>query len=65
MKIGDKVHARYTDAAGRSCHFDGTIVAAETAGWRVDIGGVAILFHETDLLTAEVKILGETNGKGT
>lgn len=46
-----KVRVKYIDAIGREMFFDGKIVRHETkySMWRVDIGGVAVVFAEEDI----------------
>ena len=48
-----KVRVRYVDALNRVIWFDGKIIRKEMNLWRVDLGGVAVVFAEEDIHEAE------------
>ena len=49
MKPGDKVKVRYTDAIGAKLTWSGVIKEQVGDGWRVDVGGVSIVFQPDDI----------------
>jgi hypothetical protein len=46
---GQKVRARHTDALGKTSWYDGKVVRQEGEFWRVDLGGIAVLFKPEDI----------------
>ena len=65
MKPGDKVRVRYHDAIGKTLLWDGVLkaeldilspgVALSTRMWRVDVGGVALVFNPADIEVIDEK----------
>ena len=51
MQVEDKVRVLYTDAIGNKIVWDGVIKEKVSDGmWRVQCGGVAIVFKEADIM---------------
>ena len=49
MSPGDKVKVRYTDAIGTKLIWKGVLKEQVDDKWRVDVGGVAIVFAADDI----------------
>ena len=49
MKVGDIVKVHYKDAIGKTLRWSGTIKEPVGEAWRVDVGGVAIVFQPADI----------------
>lgn len=49
MKVGDIVKVHYKDAIGKTLRWDGKIKEQVGDRWRVDVGGVAIVFRPDDI----------------
>lgn len=50
LSKGQKVKVRYTDASKNHLLWDGVLKEQVLEGWRVDVGGVAIVFSTADIL---------------
>ena len=49
LSRGQKVKVRYKDAVGMTLLWSGTIKEQVGDDWRVDVGGVAIVFNPADI----------------
>jgi hypothetical protein len=59
MKAGDKVRVHYKDAIGKTLLWSGTLKEPVGDGWRVDVGGVAIVFQ-----LADIEVVNEQEASG-
>jgi hypothetical protein len=55
MKPGDKVKVHYKDSVGTTLLWSGTIKEQVGDNWRVDVGGVAIVFNPADIEVTDEK----------